>query len=233
MVVLFWHASCTFPQASLSLPGTPFDKRRSGSQYSVTWARNDKRYGDRMPLMLKNLDPDLPFADESDAASPVSEESGAVLATSPLASVPHSRHSSYTSHCSRISYTSHGDVYGPRGDGNGGPALSWARDKGARCYKEVGTKAPVSPLTSFHSFLSLRVLLALQLTPVPSFFLPRDQSDNALSHSQTTLFGQDLILDPEEYMMAMKHRSLDNPFLDRRPSNKQTLVDMRGNLLCR
>lgn len=31
-------------------------------------------------------------------------------------------------------------------------------------------------------------------------------------------------------MLAMKHRSLDNPFLDRRPSNKQTLVDMRGNL---
>lgn len=40
---------------------------------------------------------------------------------------------------------------------------------------------------------------------------------------------QDLILDPEEYMLAVKHRSLDNPFLEQPQPEKQTLVDMRGN----
>lgn len=119
-------------QASLSLPGSPYDKRR-GSQYSVTWARNDQRYGDRIPLVLQNLDQesDVPFADESVVGTPNSEECSALLAGPP--SAPHSRHSSYTSHSSRISYTSHGDVCGPRGNG----PLSWTRDKSRRCFHEV------------------------------------------------------------------------------------------------
>lgn len=126
---------CGFSQASLSLPGSPFDKRR-GSQYSVTWARNDQRYGDRIPLVLQNLDQesDVPFADESVVGTPLSEESAALLAGPP--SAPHSRHSSYTSHSSRISYTSHGDVCGgPRGNG----PLSWTRDKSrpSGCFHEV------------------------------------------------------------------------------------------------
>lgn len=122
---------CTvLPQASLSLPGSPFDKRR-GSQFSVTWARNDKQYGDRMPLVLKNLDQegDLPFADESATVTPVSEDSG----PAPPSPVPHSRHSSYTSHSSRISYTSHGDVFG----GPRAAPPSWAPDKRSGCFHEV------------------------------------------------------------------------------------------------
>jgi hypothetical protein len=194
-----------------------------------------------MPLVLKNLDEeqDVPFADESSVATPVSDESGAILAA-PASPMPHSRHSSYTSHSSRISYTSHGDVFGARG-GTAGPPLSWAIDKRSGCFNEVRTPAPVSFLTSFRFFLSFRfvrcspshrpdcTIRSASPNLIPSSF--PDQS--ALTHTKTILSfeQQDLILDPEEYMMAMKHRSLDNPFLDnRRPSNKQTLVDMRGNL---
>ena len=132
-----------FLQASLSLPGSPFDKRRS-SQYSVAWARNDHRHSDRLPLVLQDVDAhaqDMPFADESAVATPLSEESGAILA--PSLSAAHSRHSSYTSHCSRLSYTSHGDVCVSRGgDGGGGGVngnapVHWTHDKVRGCLHEV------------------------------------------------------------------------------------------------
>lgn len=128
-----WHT-----QGSHSLPGSPAvgindnivgscrQNRRSESQYSITWARNDKRYGDRRPLVLETFFDDdaheeLPFADESSATTgtrtPLSEESGPLVVPSSVlpSNLLHSRHSSYTSHSSRISYTSHGEVYGQGG----------------------------------------------------------------------------------------------------------------------
>ncbi len=106
-------------QASLSLPGSPFNLRRGsrGSQFSVTWARtNGRRFGDRKPLVLQTyLDAQehLPYADDSTAVTPMSEENGAIII--PVYTNLNSRHSSYTSHSSRISYTSHGDIYGRGG----------------------------------------------------------------------------------------------------------------------
>ena len=106
-------------QASLSLPGSPFNLRRGsrGSQFSVTWARtNGRRLGDRKPLVLQTyLDAQehLPYADDSTAVTPMSEENGAIII--PVYTNLNSRHSSYTSHSSRISYTSHGDIYGRGG----------------------------------------------------------------------------------------------------------------------
>ncbi|XP_015793193.1 sodium channel protein para-like isoform X2 [Tetranychus urticae] len=103
-------------KASLSLPGSPYNLRRGsrGSQFSVTWARNNaRRVGDRKPLVLQTfLDAQehLPYADDSAAVTPMSEENGAIVI--PVYTNLHSRHSSYTSHSSRISYTSHGDIYG-------------------------------------------------------------------------------------------------------------------------
>lgn len=105
-----------YVQASLSLPGSPYNLRRGsrGSQFSVTWARNNaRRVGDRKPLVLQTfLDAQehLPYADDSAAVTPMSEENGAIVI--PVYTNLHSRHSSYTSHSSRISYTSHGDIYG-------------------------------------------------------------------------------------------------------------------------
>ncbi|CAL1291642.1 unnamed protein product [Larinioides sclopetarius] len=100
-------------KASLSLPGSPFNIRRGSraSQFSCNW-RNGRRYGDRKPLVLQTLvdaQEHLPYADDSNAVTPMSEENGAII-------IPVytnlTQHSSYTSHSSRISYNSHGDIYG-------------------------------------------------------------------------------------------------------------------------
>lgn len=98
-------------QASLSLPGSPFNIRRGSraSQFSVNW-RNGRRYGDRKPLVLQTLvdaQEHLPYADDSNAVTPMSEENGAII----IPMYTNLQHS-YTSHSSRISYNSHTDIYG-------------------------------------------------------------------------------------------------------------------------
>ncbi|KAG1669531.1 Sodium channel protein para [Nymphon striatum] len=100
-------------KASLSLPGSPFNCRR-GSRAS------------QKPLVLSSFvdaQEHLPYADDSNAVTPMSEENGAIIIpvwSKTIQSIVynlHSRHSSYTSHTSRISYTSHGDL---NGHGKGG-----------------------------------------------------------------------------------------------------------------
>lgn len=69
---------------------------------------------DRKPLVLSTyLDAQehLPYADDSNAVTPMSEENGAIIVPVYYTNLG-SRHSSYTSHQSRISYTSHGDLLG-------------------------------------------------------------------------------------------------------------------------
>ncbi|XP_065166084.1 sodium channel protein para isoform X6 [Atheta coriaria] len=109
---------------SLSLPGSPFNLRR-GSRGSHQFTRNNRRMvvppgGDRKPLVLSTyLDAQehLPYADDSNAVTPMSEENGAMVVPMYYTNLG-SRHSSYTSHASRMSYTSHGDLLGGLG-GNG------------------------------------------------------------------------------------------------------------------
>ncbi|XP_054160598.1 sodium channel protein para-like isoform X3 [Oppia nitens] len=164
-------------KASLSLPGSPFNYRRGsrGSQFSVTWARtNGRRLGDRKPLVLQTyLDAQehLPYADDSTAVTPMSEENGAIIIPVYNTNL-NSRHSSYTSHSSRISYTSHGDIYGRGG------AL-WTKESQLRSRRNL------------HQY-----------------------------------YNEDL-LDSEEYMIAVKHRQHENPFLDQQPSPRQAMVDMK------
>jgi hypothetical protein len=42
------------------------------------------------------------------------------------------------------------------------------------------------------------------------------------------IFFQDL-LDTEEYIVAVKQKQNENPFLDQQPSPRQALVDMKGD----
>uniref|UniRef100_T1JEU7 Sodium channel protein n=1 Tax=Strigamia maritima TaxID=126957 RepID=T1JEU7_STRMM len=99
-------------QGSLSLPGSPFTLRRgSRGSHQFNWRTNGRRYGDKKPLVLSTfLDAQehLPYADDSTAVTPMSEENGAIII--PGYAILNSRHNSYTSHCSRGSYTSHGDL---------------------------------------------------------------------------------------------------------------------------
>ncbi|KAL1117949.1 hypothetical protein AAG570_004262 [Ranatra chinensis] len=109
--------------ASLSLPGSPFNLRRgSRGSHQFTMRNGRSRFaatpgGDRKPLVLSTyLDAQehLPYADDSNAVTPMSEENGAMVVPLYTANLG-SRHSSYTSHASRISYTSHADLLsGPR-----------------------------------------------------------------------------------------------------------------------
>ncbi|XP_052752167.1 sodium channel protein para isoform X26 [Galleria mellonella] len=105
--------------ASLSLPGSPFNLRRGsrGSHQMALRPNARARYppgADRKPLVLSTyLDAQehLPYADDSNAVTPMSEENGAIIIPVYYANLG-SRHSSYTSHQSRLSYTSHGDLLG-------------------------------------------------------------------------------------------------------------------------
>nr|CAD7256120.1 unnamed protein product [Timema shepardi] len=71
---------------------------------------------DGMGYNSRQCDPQehLPYADDSNAVTPMSEENGAIVVPAYYASLG-SRHSSYTSHASRLSYTSHGDLLGAGG----------------------------------------------------------------------------------------------------------------------
>ncbi|KAE8740166.1 hypothetical protein FOCC_FOCC014329 [Frankliniella occidentalis] len=109
--------------ASLSLPGSPFNIRRASRSSHQFAMRNPPRAGrwggDRKPLVLNTyLDAQehLPYADDSNAVTPMSEENGAIVVPVYYTNLGHSsRHSSYTSHASRLSYTSHGDLLGALG----------------------------------------------------------------------------------------------------------------------
>ncbi|KAH8245104.1 hypothetical protein KR032_004837 [Drosophila birchii] len=104
---------------SLSLPGSPFNIRRgSRSSHKYTIRNGRGRFvipgSDRKPLVLstyQDAQQHLPYADDSNAVTPMSEENGAIIVPVYYGNLG-SRHSSYTSHQSRISYTSHGDLLG-------------------------------------------------------------------------------------------------------------------------
>jgi len=72
-------------QASLSLPGSPFNLRRgSKGSHQFTWRNGPRRLGagDRKPLVLSTyLDAQehLPYADDSAAVTPMSEDNGAII----------------------------------------------------------------------------------------------------------------------------------------------------------
>ncbi|KAI1296926.1 Sodium channel protein para [Halotydeus destructor] len=204
-------------KASLSLPGSPFTRRGSrGSQFSVTWVRNGGRSvrtatGDRKPLVLQSFidaQEHLPYADDSAAVTPMSEENGAIII--PLFTNLHtSRHSSYTSHSSRISYTSHGDIYGRNNVG--------AHHHNHHHHNHLSHHPPVPGQG--------------QLQPLPQqhYTTATCWTKESQLRSRRNLQGfyqEDLLLDPEEYMVTMKQRQhYENPFIDHQP--RQTLVDMK------
>ena len=113
-------------QASLSLPGSPFNRKRvnsNGSHHFPWRSSNGRRFGDKKRLVTTYIDAQehLPYADDSAAVTPMSEENGAIIV--PVYTNLGSRHNSYTSHTSRVSYVSHNDIL------NGAPVTKSSRLK--------------------------------------------------------------------------------------------------------
>ncbi|KAK8395287.1 hypothetical protein O3P69_006178 [Scylla paramamosain] len=126
-------------KASISLPGSPYNPRRgSRGSHQCTWrTTNGRRFGDRKPLVLSTyMDAmeHLPYADDSNAVTPMSEENGAIIV--PVYTTLGSRHNSYTSHMSRVSYTSHGDLL------NGKPPTTKASKLLNRSPRNMNTSLP-------------------------------------------------------------------------------------------
>lgn len=99
-------------QATMSLPGTPFTLRRTGSKGSqFSWKKPPTRHGDRQPLVFPCLDNlDLPFADDSKAVTPTSDDlcnnfqnTHFYPPMGPPPSAGHHRRLSSTSYTSRMS----------------------------------------------------------------------------------------------------------------------------------
>lgn len=102
---------------SLSLPGSPFNIRRaSKGSHQFTLRSSRPRFpaaSDTRPLVLNTLldaQDNLPYVDDSTVATPMSEENGHSTMPSYYMNMG-TRHNSYTSHMSRISYTSHADLF--------------------------------------------------------------------------------------------------------------------------
>ncbi|XP_042144936.1 sodium channel protein para [Ixodes scapularis] len=201
--------------ASLSLPGSPFNLRRGsrGSQLSVSWRSNGRRLGDRKPLVLqtyRDAQEHLPYADDSNAVTPMSEDNGGAILLPMYASLA-SRHSSYTSHSSRLSYTSHGagDLF-CRGAGAGGAA--------GALTKESQLRSRSRNLQGCYYYEVSRAFLISSLSRLFSNFL------SYIDGSHTGLQVEwDMPLDGEECLAVKKQP--DNPFVE--PSQRQGLVDMK------
>ncbi|XP_037971766.2 sodium channel protein para isoform X12 [Plutella xylostella] len=156
-------------QASLSLPGSPFNLRRGsrGSHQMALRPNGRPRYppgADRKPLVLSTyLDAQehLPYADDSNAVTPMSEENGAIIIPVYYANLG-SRHSSYTSHQSRLSYTSHGDLLG--GLGKAQTKEAKLRNRSASRNHSVTSQPHAYPLPRQDSSLASRPLREYEMS---------------------------------------------------------------------
>lgn len=183
--------------------------------------------GDRKPLVLSTyLDAQehLPYADDSNAVTPMSEENGAMVVPMYYASlgigiVPSfstilisqckkgSRHSSYTSHASRMSYTSHGDLLG----GLGGNGKEKTKERQLRERSMRNGPTATSNFTEFTHKAHRGDYVSKCKNASPIFKTQTTQQDG-----------------PTGALHEGKLKHLDNPFID--SNQKQTMVDMKGML---
>ncbi|XP_042204473.1 sodium channel protein para-like isoform X8 [Homarus americanus] len=213
----------TARKPSISLPGSPFNIRRgSRGSHQFTWrTTNGRRFGDKKPLVLSTyLDAQehLPYADDSAAVTPMSEENGAIIV--PVYTNLGSRHNSYTSHTSRISYTSHGDLL------NGKPLTTKESQLRSRSRNMAASQVP--ELDNKHMLQMLPLKLEGEALT--------KKEDEVIDNIIREIFGPDINLeyidkdadssmDPDE-VLALKHKNQDsNPFID--PIQTHTVVDMR------
>ena len=122
----------------MSLPGSPFHRRlsRSSNTGSHSYSlRSGPRFGERRQWLRSSyLDTrdHLPYVDDSRVGSPNGSLDGQVIHLSQgwPGLGPHSRHNSYSSHTSRITYNSHAELTASwrpeRGHGIMMPPTRWS-----------------------------------------------------------------------------------------------------------
>lgn len=228
-------------QTSLSLPGSPFNIRRaSRGSHQFTLRSSRPRFPaapDTRPLVLNTLldaqvggrsqrksilsknactsfnrtatlpfQDHLPYVDDSTAVTPMSEDNGAIIIPSYFLNLG-TRHNSYTSHTSRISYTSHADLFKQ-------PQVptkeSQLRSRSAK-YS-----------SSDYKFLSKEYVSGCGL----SSYFTNMKSHAARAHSADSF--QDVSCPEQEESVSSskpKYQDVDVP-------QQQSLVDMKGNLVC-
>ncbi|XP_034184284.1 sodium voltage-gated channel paralytic isoform X29 [Osmia lignaria lignaria] len=200
--------------ASLSLPGSPFNLRRSSRGSHQFTIRNGRgRFvgppgGDRKPLVLSTfLDAQehLPYADDSNAVTPMSEENGTIVVPVYYANLG-SRHSSYTSHTSRMSYTSHGDLIG--GLANAGKPMTKESQLRIRSVRPPSVNGHFTDSNQKYHYVSMdltRVNEPYEIVNIIIELLSLQEGD---------------LEDP-----MGKAKQQDNPFIE--PSQQHAVVDMK------
>ncbi|XP_034184273.1 sodium voltage-gated channel paralytic isoform X12 [Osmia lignaria lignaria] len=201
-------------KASLSLPGSPFNLRRSSRGSHQFTIRNGRgRFvgppgGDRKPLVLSTfLDAQehLPYADDSNAVTPMSEENGTIVVPVYYANLG-SRHSSYTSHTSRMSYTSHGDLIG--GLANAGKPMTKESQLRIRSVRPPSVNGHFTDSNQKYHYVSMdltRVNEPYEIVNIIIELLSLQEGD---------------LEDP-----MGKAKQQDNPFIE--PSQQHAVVDMK------
>jgi len=160
----------------------------------------------------------LPYADHSNAVTPMSEENGAIIVPVSYANFG-SRHSSYTSHTSRITYTSHADLFKP-------PMTKerQLRSRSARNYFNPSDQRYYRDVRHPDSFYSS----ASKYTDI----FKREWNDITHTHNDTILILTDRIGFQEDYdssSISKSKQQVDECGYN--DSQKHTVVDMRGKLV--
>ncbi|CAG0912694.1 unnamed protein product [Notodromas monacha] len=235
-------------KASSSLPGSPFTYRRNSRSSHQHW-RNGRKYGDRKPLVLSSYvdaQEHLPYADDSAAATPMSEENGAIVV--PVYPSLGSRHGSYTSHLSRISYTSHGDLIA-----GGRPSLLPVKPPDGSQYprhrsKHAQSVVPEVLLDTSKPHCGAELVRTLDVDPsrLRELLTPKHRPDGAsgkgdsvIGHFVQEIFGEDLFIDYVDEEGGDEGRKdgdgianrkpvvVDNPFVETVAPGQKHHLDMK------
>ncbi|XP_071512566.1 sodium channel protein para isoform X4 [Panulirus ornatus] len=228
-------------KASISLPGSPFNFRRgSRGSHQFNWrTTNGRRFGDKKPLVLSTyLDAQehLPYADDSAAVTPMSEENGAIIV--PVYTSLGSRHNSYTSHSSRISYTSHGDLVNCKQPTKESQLRSRCRTMAPSFVPELDNKHFVQmlPLKLEGEVLTKRedevidnIIREIFGPDINLEYIDKDASVHGTPLTRSKENIVDTSMEPEEVLALKLKKQESNPFID--PIQKNNDVDMRDMMV--
>ncbi|XP_064621653.1 sodium channel protein type 4 subunit alpha B-like isoform X2 [Lineus longissimus] len=203
-------------KASLSLPGSPFQPRRGSRASQFSWSRKNRHHrgaADRQPLVLPYLENlNLPYADDSNAVTPSSEELCNLQRSHP--NFLQARRASLTSHNSRVS--SYMDPSGRPTPGSRRSSFSSIRSRTSRNSRHSYSSPADAPCKTKELAARSNKNRENRATHplLPEVIVDKTKSDDNESSSSGS-----------ECETVKQKLFADNPFICRTPS--QTVVDMK------